>query len=551
MIKQKHHLRIIMIFGGCVIAALLFVYLSIVFVNKPDKFYHRKVYINTSSEMTVQERIEDFNLICQQIESSVPMLYDYETLYGISYNDTKEYYAYIVKTTNSDFEYYAVLSGFFNNIPSIHMSLGFPSVSYIDDEFRTALQTNKSFVKAQDYWYNVIKKECQKYYNDEINKTVFAYYSGKYMGIDDSTESILNKAELISVNGMSVDDFIKMQPMPFKLKYDFVNEKAMRDMIVFNDKVGEKCVIEYLDEHSSKHSVETYYSAESTIMLNYIDYFKGIDGIHIQQENAGNVVNSKKNYTAIGDIIVIKDEDNNFLYISIDGFTNEKSNGDLIAATIKNSSDGIDNIIIDLRNNNGGYYEYAYKLLSAVSDKSFEISDDVFITDESYNRNKNKSLYKLDNTTGLYKAAEKMCINGEMNSDKNVFLIISDYTASSADMVASEFKRNNLGLIIGTNNTSGEKNGTLCLNYSDISGIYYTYTEYSSYNSDGTINSVYGTAPDIYLNTNIENYFIREEIIQNGEDPYDFENRLKWDSVLYDVLEIVNEKENAEWNTIA
>ena len=268
MIKQKHHLRIIMIFGGCVIAALLFVYLSIVFVNKPDKFYHRKVYINTSSEMTVQERIEDFNLICQQIESSVPMLYDYETLYGISYNDTKEYYAYIVKTTNSDFEYYAVLSGFFNNIPSIHMSLGFPSVSYIDDEFRTALQTNKSFVKAQDYWYNVIKKECQKYYNDEINKTVFAYYSGKYMGIDDSTESILNKAELISVNGMSVDDFIKMQPMPFKLKYDFVNEKAMRDMIVFNDKVGEKCVIEYLDEHSSKHSVEKYYSAESTIMLN-------------------------------------------------------------------------------------------------------------------------------------------------------------------------------------------------------------------------------------------------------------------------------------------
>ncbi len=44
-----------------------------------------------------------------------------------------------------------------------------------------------------------------------------------------------------------------------------------------------------------------------------------------------------------------------------------------------------------------------------------------------------------------------------MSSNKNVFLIISDNTGSSADIVSSEFKHNNSGTIIGTNNTSGEK----------------------------------------------------------------------------------------------
>ena len=65
----------------------------------------------------------------------------------------------------------------------------------------------------QNYWYDVIKKECKKYYDNEINKIIFAYYSGKYMGIDESAGGILNRSELISVNGIPIDDFIKIQPI--------------------------------------------------------------------------------------------------------------------------------------------------------------------------------------------------------------------------------------------------------------------------------------------------------------------------------------------------
>ena len=93
--------------------------------------------------------------------------------------------------------------------------------------------------------------------------------------------------------------------------------------------------------------------------------------------------------------------------MSIDSFNNEGSDCDLIAATIKNSSVGVDNIIIDLRNNGGGYSEYAYKLLSAISCKNFEISYDVFIIDEVYKRNKNKKLYNFDDETGFIKQMKR------------------------------------------------------------------------------------------------------------------------------------------------
>ncbi len=91
--------------------------------------------------------------------------------------------------------------------------------------------------------------------------------------------------------------------------------------------------------------------------------------------------------------------------MSIDSFNNEGSDGDLIAAIIKNSSAEVDNIIIDLRNNGGGYSEYAYKLLSDISCKNFEISDDIFITDEVYKGN--KKLYNFDDETGFIKQMKR------------------------------------------------------------------------------------------------------------------------------------------------
>ena len=521
------------------IAVIAVILSAVTFINRSGNFYSRKISIDISAGMTLQQRSEDFDLLCSQLESNVPMLYDYEKLYGISYSDIKEYYKSLAENSQNDFEYFTVASGFLNNIPSRHMNLGFPIISAADEEFRSALAANRSFVNAQDYWFDVIHEECKKYYETDIQPIIFAYYSGSYMGISEDDTSELNRSELLTVNDIPADEFIKLRSMTGKLKYDHVNQKPFRDTIIFNDTIGEKCTIEYIDIYGEKHRCEVYSGAD--LVMNYIGYFKQLDGL-TEHDSTDTVSTEKFDHTVIGDMTITRSEEMNILILRIDGFVSEKSNKEIIANVIKSASEDIDNIIVDLRNNRGGYFEYAKGLLGAISDKDIEINDSVYITEECYKRNPKKNEYKFDELTGLYKTEEKEIIKGEMAKGKKVYLLISDHTASSADMTVYEFKRNGLGTVIGTNNTGGERNGILCLNYSDISGLYYTYTEYSSYNDDGNINSVYGTAPDIYLDTNIENYFIRKEIVQNGGDPYTLENMLKWDSVLAETVEIINKR---------
>ena len=521
------------------IAVIVVILSAVTFVNKSSNFYSRKISIDTSTGMTVLQRSEDFDLLCSQLEDNVPMLYDYEKLYGISYSDIKEYYKSLAENAKNDFEYYTIAAGFLNNIPSRHMSLGFPLISAADEEFRPALAANSSFVNAQNYWFDVIHEECKKYYETDMQPIIFAYYSGSYICVSEDDTNELNRAELLSVNDTPADEFIRLCSTVSKLKYDHADQKPFRDTIIFNDAVGEKCIIEYIDAYGKKHRREVYSGAD--LVMSYIDYFKQLDGL--TEHDAPEVITTEKSdYTVIGDMTITRSEKMNILIIRIDGFVSEASDGEIISNVIKASSKDIDNIIVDLRSNRGGYFEYAKRLLGAVSDRDIEINNSVYITEECYKRSSQNSEYEFDEPTGLYKTETKEIINGEMTKGKNIYLLISDHTASSADMTAYEFKRNGLGLVIGTNNTGGERDGILCLNYTDISGLYYTYTEYSSYNDDGNINSVYGTAPDIYPDANVENYFIRKEIVQSGGDPYTLENMLKWDSVLAETMEIIKEK---------
>lgn len=402
---------------------------------------------------------------------------------------------------------------------------------------------------AQEHWFDVLHQKCREHYDEEINQLIFSYHSGEYRGISESAEDIygIDKAVLLTVNGTAADDFIKLSSSSLKLKYDHIGNKPFRDVLVFNDGFGEKCVIEYLDEQGGKHSLEAYCGIGVETVISYIDYFKQLDGLaESDAQMSDNTSEDEPDYTIIGDFTVSRKEEQNLLILRADAFASLSSDGDAISNMVKTYSEGIDNIVIDIRNNRGGYYEYAKRLLGALSDRDIVIGDDVYITKASYDRNKNKSAYEFDPKTKLYKTDASEAVRGEASEKKDLYLLISDSTGSSADMLAYEFKKNGLGTVIGTNNTCGERDGTLCLNFSDISGIYYTYTEYSSFNSDGKVNSVYGTAPDIYVDTDIENYFTRKELIESRKDPYILENRLEWDNVLAETLEIIKEDENVK-----
>lgn len=540
--RRKTGFKIFAITGISIIAVLIAAGLIITFTNKYDNVYGGKVTLDTSAGLTAQQHTEDFSQLCEYLEAYVPTLYEYEKLYGVSYNETKAYYSSLAASAENDFEYYAVIRGFLNNIPSAHMAVGFPSLSSIDEEFSAKLSKNQSFVNAQDYWLDVLHNECRKYYDKEINQMIFAYYSGEYRGVAEQIDNDvygINKATLLTVNGVSADEFVKLTPSVYKLKYDHSNLKPFRDTVIFNDSFGEECTVEYLDADGEKHSTKMYYGAEADVAIAYIDYFMSIDGA----DNISAAIDVEQAfYTTIGDMTAEKSKEHNLLYVCINSFESETADGTAMANALKNFSEGTDNIIIDIRKNRGGYYDYAKAVLGALSDNDIEIYSEVYITEASYNRYKEKNVYEFDESTGLYKTIINESVKGTAAEKKNICLLVSDATGSAADNFAYEFKKNNLGTVIGTNNTGGERNGTICLNYLDISGIYFTYTRYAAMNPDGMFSSVSGTAPDIYVQQPIEAYFIREELRAEGKDINNFENRLKWDNVLSKAVEMIEGK---------
>ena len=123
--------------------------------------------------------------------------------------------------------------------------------------------------------------------------------------------------------------------------------------------------------------------------------------------------------------------------------------------------------------------------------------------------------------------------NAETKS-RNVYVLISGKTASAADGFVAALKNNNAAVIIGTN-TAGEGRMTSFLADSfSASGLVFIYMPELAYNSDGNNNAVYGTAPDIYVQ---ESSFDENDFA--GDDPYVYENRLKWDNVLIKALELI------------
>lgn len=529
-------------------AAVIFIIavLAVVIVWEIGGSSDIKVTLDTENGMTVSERIKDFDDLCGFLEDNVPMLYEYGELYGVSYEDTKKYYGELVSASESDYEYYALLLGFFANIPSAHMAIGYPSMEYVDQS--REVMGNPSFRNALPYWENSIHEECSKHYDEEIHKMDFAYYSGEYRGVSKPTDDDfygINKATLLTVNGVPADEFIKINSLYGKFKYDHVRGKPFRDGVYFNDKFGEKCTVEFLDESGEKRSLEAYYGAKADLAMRFMERFKSVDrGENAPESPADktkkidlNKIDFTQEYTEVGGVTAARDKERNLLLLEVDTFDVD---GSYAAEILKRASEGIDNIIIDLRYNQGGLYYNSENLLSEISPNDINISDSVYITEERYKIKKDDTWYtftKDSDIKGLHQISKTAEIKGRGSEDKNYCLLISDYTMSAADEFTAEFKRNSLGTVIGDNNTEGERYGSTDMKILERSGLYFYFTGFKYINPDGTDNSVYGTAPDIYSDISVENYFLREEIRSGGENPYTIENRLKWDSVFREAVE--------------
>ena len=494
--------------------------------------------------MSTEDKLNDFNYLFECISSSMPIdtLNGLDNLYNIDFVGRHDVYVNMITSTENDLEFFAVMRAIIEDIPTFHTDLLYPDYDYyttidcwnIDKVLDTRYVNSKSV-----YWHTLLKENCSEYFNTSPEYYSYSYdlSNGKY--ISDNEEILLE------INGISID-FCVEETSPNPISFDFINKKAYREWFNFykepySNTLSKKCTIKIQTDNGSVYERTVY----SDIVADVLDGYAKALGVR-KPENTDKTVNDYPFYSFV-------DTENDVLYMNIAQMTYLSMSD--IPDVLKTSDN--QNVIIDLRNNNGGYFSNVKKLLYPYL-YNYDITvnntwymphtkyTEKLVKDSKKELTLKKSSYLSENSSDeniKYLMSEDIItLKGNAETkNRNVYVLISGKTASAADKLVAALKDNNEAVIIGTN-TAGEGRMTSFLADSfPASGLVFIYMPELAYNNDGSNNAVVGTAPDTYVQ---EASFNENDFV--GKDPYVYENRIKWDKVLIETLEIIKEKEISE-----
>lgn len=183
----------------------------------------------------------------------MPMIDEYEKICGFSFKDRKETYEQPVLNSKSDAEYYAAIDAIIQKVPSFHTDL----IGTGNAASLKCYNSKKYLLTEISYHTDIIEKNKYEKYAISNSKTYsFVYANGSYYFDTAYTMGDkLNKYDkIISIDGISADEYAVEFPQIFSLHYDGQYEKAYRTRFIFNDFTGEECKIEI--EHKDKTTSE-------------------------------------------------------------------------------------------------------------------------------------------------------------------------------------------------------------------------------------------------------------------------------------------------------
>lgn len=470
--------------------------LFVIYVLRSDiKITVNKVFspsVPQSINLSLENKIEDFECFYSTVTGSMPMIDNYQQVYGFSFRDRKEYYEDLIRNTNSDFEFYCAMDAIIEDIPSFHTSLIFPeSYDTLNCYNQKEIITDRKVIGCSEYWKNILE---QKKNEDSSQYYSFLYTDGeyKYSCEESSGEDDYSGYRVEKINNQSADDYIKNAVSVFSLYYDGTNKKPCRTRILFNNKSGVKCDISLMSEDGQKKNVSLYMDicSEELFLLKYDDRIApGAE--HKDVESC---------------------EGENTLYVKINsmGLYNAKEVKEVLHGTKCN------NVILDLRENYGGNNQFAEKnIYPELFSEDISENHDFYIPCTDANKKfAGKLAYKIvnkikksesnpfNNDIKMLRGVKKNEYEGGISKNKNVVILTSQHTGSAADTFVSDMKKNGLAYIIG-NNTGGEG---LMYSFSQMklpnSCLTYIYMPGGAVDFENADNSVYGTSPDLYVDTN-------------------------------------------------
>ncbi len=535
-----------------------------------ERIQNRSYEKTEYTELTKEQRIEDFEYLWNMAETSLLYLKDMKDLYGYNVLDNKDFYRNEVENCENDIQFYAVINGLLNDIPGCPLSSVTPD--YYQYMSAGWLRTNKMAVENEnlqgkidaiaDYHkkYTATETKGSLAYRDFNIFSVY-YKNGEYAVLKDFNlgSQTIPSGVVKSIDGISAEEYL-LKPVNTwgKIFYDKVNDKPLRDYSVFMVPDDEKAysgdyidmVIECANGKEKTVKVADFSYTDSYVYMKSLDY----DLLSDEEEKANKLYLED---TAEDCFRVYTDDSKNLAYIEYSSCSIQKKDYKRIKKQCEKIKD-YENIIIDIRNNLGGldilWEDYIYPSIFK-EDYTFtktyympnnSYTDDIFngwfdgfcsklLMSVTLDENVQTNLFN-DNLNSAYtKITIKEKLNGtKKNPEHNTVLLTSISSASASDDMAYGIKKSGLGTIIG-GNTFGEGNMGICVDLLPNSNYQFKYCPYYELKDDNTQSSLEGTSADILVDNTIEDYQKRNEISKLHSEDKDYvhtiEGRMQWDSV--------------------
>ena len=309
--------------------------------------------------------------------------------------------------------------------------------NHIVNSYVKEVDKDKLIEAAIEGMYTYLNDEYSIYMDEETTKSLEERLDGQYTGVgieiitDKNNKIIINK---VFSNSSAIDAGLKAG-----------DELIALDGVLLSDK--EYTYVSDTIKNSKK----------DTFMIKYIR-----DGKEYE-------VNLKKKNVLIDS--VVSKEYENVGYIQIQTFSATTSKQ--VKDKINNFSKNIDSLVIDVRNNTGGYLNAAYEIA------------DYFVV-------KGKPIYQLkdrENKITIYKAK-----NDVLRNFKGISVLINNYSASASEILALALKESANATTIGVKSYG---KGTVQETDTLSSGAMIKYTTAYWLSPNGnTINTI-GITPDI------------------------------------------------------
>lgn len=522
---------------------VVYSFLATGYLNNPVEDSYELIDIS----MTKEERLKDFASAYKYGVLSNPNREEFEKLYNINFEEIYKTYQGYVADCDSEAEYYFLLFSFLRTMPSGHTTLTIPDVGKSRDiGFQMSYECYSG--KNQDRYTYTWRKTLEDYFSnydmENTESTCYFYLDGLYVTgyHEDSNESA---SVLLSINDEDPREYALEQPLYYySLMYDYHNDYPYRDTIRINDKYGEpvnyKVKLSTGEVIEKQGFIDVKYDWAAEFSYNY-----GLINKKAKEDTSTEETSEEKEISK--PYTIVEDKENNIVYLDLPTCVNSYEMSSL-GYDLKNTLENNQNVIIDLRENGGGmatfYDTYLYPyLFYDIKDRTEEI----IIENNEYTSMwadtiANKVFYNaskgFDGQIHYCETTENI---GLSNNTYNIYVLISERSFSSADIIASKIGEEENVTLIGTS-TSGEGMDGYIFN-SRLPESYLVMSYSPGKNLSREIsNSVYGTAPDIYCPYTVDALIKKYELRDQGEDVNDYEVRKKWDNTLIDTIELINSK---------